>query len=59
MGQTRPHRPRVRVTDAHPITDTNAIRLRDRNGPIPAARTRSKSSELSTVKWFADLLVRA
>src|ERR1700675_2128861 len=33
-GQTRPRQPRVRATGVHPITDTNAIRLRDRNGPL-------------------------
>jgi len=37
------------------ITDTKADDCRGREGPISAARTRSKSSELTTLKPVTDL----
>ena len=33
-GHTQPRKPKARATGVHPITDTKAIKLRDRSGPI-------------------------
>ena len=33
-GHAQPRKPKARATGVHPITDTKAIKLRDRSGPL-------------------------